>query len=77
MPACSTLGASAVKTEPVVEQFFVLRATSEEAQKLPLERQVGGGRWEPARCRHPACQGSTLQGTLASKAGQGAPVCPG
>lgn len=38
--ACSTLGASAVKTEPVVEQFFVLRATSEEAQKLPLERQV-------------------------------------
>ncbi|KAL4421584.1 hypothetical protein ABPG75_010875, partial [Micractinium tetrahymenae] len=36
----STLGASAVKTEPIVEQFFVLRATTEEAQKLPLERQM-------------------------------------
>jgi hypothetical protein len=38
---CSTLGDSAVKTEPVVEQFFVLRAANEGERVLPLERQVG------------------------------------
>ena len=40
LPACSTLGESAIKTEPTIEQFFVLRATTEEMAKLPLERQV-------------------------------------
>ena len=36
----ATLGESAVKTEPLVEQFFVLRATTEDMQQLSLERQV-------------------------------------
>ena len=40
LPCCSTLGDSAVKTEPVVEQFFVLRAANEGERVLPLERQV-------------------------------------
>ena len=59
----STLGPGAVATEPVVEQFFVLRAAIEGERVLPLERQVRARRRllrrEPAR----ACaqgSGSTL-----------------
>ncbi|KAL4855140.1 Glutamate synthase [NADH] [Chlorella vulgaris] len=36
----STLGPGAVETEPVVEQFFVLRAADIEGTVLPLERQM-------------------------------------
>lgn len=34
------LGDSAVRTEPVVEQFFVSRATTERAQTLQMEQQM-------------------------------------
>lgn len=37
----SELGPSAVATEPVVEQFFVLRSTLAEDMKLRMEQQVG------------------------------------
>ena len=56
----ATLGESAIKTEPLVEQFFVLRATTEDMQQLSLERQVrrgrgragvGGCEWEGAGCK--------------------------
>jgi len=41
VPTSSTgLGESAVRTEPIVEQFFVTRATSEAAQKLSMEQQM-------------------------------------
>lgn len=47
----STLGPGAVDTEPVVEQFFVLRAADIEGTVLPLERQVGAGRaWLAGWC---------------------------
>jgi hypothetical protein len=39
-PYRSELGPSAVSTEPLVEQFFVTRSTTEEAQKLRMEQQV-------------------------------------
>jgi len=41
VPTSSTgLGESAVRTEPIVEQYFVTRATSEAAQKLSMEQQM-------------------------------------
>ena len=36
----SLLGESAVRTEPIIEQVFITRATSEAALKLRLEQQV-------------------------------------
>ncbi len=36
----SEIGPSALSTEPIVEQFFVCRATSEGAQRLRMEQQM-------------------------------------